>query len=387
MPSEPHDGRLRILHVSEVQWGGVVSLLRPFAAQQDREGHEVHVLAPDGMPPIPRSTPHRWRLRRARPWSVVPALLDLRRTVRSVAPDVIHLHSFIAGLVVRLPGIRRWLGADIPAVYQPHSWSFDLYAFPAFGFCLRRWERWASVRTDVLVANGDDEISEARALGIKTPAQVLGVTVDLTRFAPVSADDRSALRRELGIESPKVLLCLGRLTWQKAQDLLLPAWEEARPADTVLYLVGPGDSEPLRALAPTQWGRTVKAVGERDDVEAWLSACDVAVLSSRYEGLSIVSAEALASGIPVVSTDVSGARATIIDGPLPPAGAVVPLGDMRALVDACESRLVDPELHAAESRAARDRAEGLFDQEVIGRRLESAYRQAIDVHSAPAGTR
>ncbi len=383
MTSSPRSDRLTILHVSEVSAGGVLSLLRHFTSDQCRHGHAVHLLAPDDTPDLAPARMHRWRLHRSRPWSLVTALCDLRSAVRTVAPDVIHVHSFVAGLVVRLPGVRRSWHRDVPVVYQPHAWSFELFATRAIGSAVRRWEAWASRRTDILVANCQDEIDEGRSVGVGTPARVLGVAVAVDRFRPVSGAERAALRRALAIDAARVAICVGRLTRQKGQDLLLASWEEQRPEGCVLYLVGGGDAQPLQRIARSQWGVTVHAVGESPDVEAWLAAADVMVLPSRYETVGVAVAEALSSGIPVVATAFNGAHDTIDRGPLPAAGAVVPIGDMAAMICELGRRLDDPALHRAESRAGRQRAEAMFDPAGVADRLEGAYHEAIRLHQDP----
>jgi glycosyltransferase involved in cell wall biosynthesis len=373
--------RLRILHVSEVHWGGVVTLLEHFTAEQVRAGHQVHVLAPGGIRAL--SGNHRpWSIERSRPWTAASALLDLRRALRDVRPDVVHLHSFVAGLLGRLPVASKLVGTTaFPTVYQPHSWSFDLFTRRSIGNAVRRLEAWASSATDVLVANCDDEVAEGRAAGVNLPGRVLGVAVDVSRFRPVDPAGRDAFRAKLGLETKHVLLCLGRLTHQKAQDLLVPAWERSRPSDTTLVLLGPGDTGGLEQLAPTQWGDTVVAVGEHADVRPWLWASDAMVLSSRYEGFPLAIAEAMACGRPVISTAINGARDTILGGSLPPAGAVVELGDMEGLIEQAARRLEDADLWAAECSASRERAEQAFSPAQVADRLEAAYREAIARHT------
>jgi glycosyltransferase involved in cell wall biosynthesis len=369
--------RLRVLHVSEVHWGGVVTLLEHFTAEQVRAGHQVHLLAPEGIRQFAGVEHRTWRLDRGRPWTLPTALLDLRRAIREVEPDVIHLHSFVAGLLGRPPLPRALLGARVPVVYQPHAWSFELFSRARIGDAVRRWEAWAARTTDVMVANCDDEIAEGRSIGIEVPARALGVAVDVSRFRPVDSAGQAAFRTELGLESKHVVLCLGRLARQKGQDLLLPAWERSRPAETTLVLLGPGDAAPLEPLAPTQWGRTVLAVGEHDDVRPWLWASDLLVLPSRYETVALVVAEAMSCGRPVVATAVNGARDTILSGPLPAAGAVVDLPDMDGLIAAVSRRLDDVELRTAEAVAGRQRAEQLFSPAQVAARLEAAYREAV----------
>lgn len=369
--------RLRVLHVSEVHWGGVVTLLEHFTAEQVRAGHQVHLLAPEGMRTFDGVEQRTWRIVRGRPWTVATALLDLRRAVREIRPDVVHLHSFVAGLLGRLPGRRALLDARVPIVYQPHAWSFDLFTRKSVGNAVRRWEGWAARATDELVANCDDEIAEGRSIGVDVTSRALGVAVDVSRFRPVDGAGRESFRAQLGLDAKHVLLCLGRLARQKGQDLLLPAWERSRPSDTALVLLGPGDTAPLEALAPTQWGKTVLAVGEHDDVRPWLWASDLLVLPSRYETVALVVAEAMSCGRPVVATAVNGARDTILDGPLPAAGAVVEVGDMDRLVAEATRRLEDADLWAAEAAAGRQRAEQLFSPGQVADRLEAAYREAV----------
>jgi glycosyltransferase involved in cell wall biosynthesis len=379
--------RLRILHVSEVHWGGVVTLLDYFTAEQVRAGHRVHVLAPNGIRTLSGVDQRTWRIDRGRPWTASTALLDLRRTLRDVRPDVVHLHSFVAGLLGRLPFREALLDARVPTVYQPHSWSFDLFTRRSLGKAVRRWEARASSATDVLVANCDDEVAEGQAAGVDLPGRVLGVAVDVSRFRPVDTAGREAFRTQLGLEAKHVVVCLGRLTHQKGQDLLVPAWERSRPSDTTLVLLGPGDTDGLAPLAPTQWGKSVVAVGEHADVRPWLWASDAMVLSSRYEGFPLAIAEAMACGRPVIATAINGARDTILGGPLPPAGAVVELGDMEGLIEQATRRLEDADLWAAECTAGRQRAEQLFSPAQVADRLEAAYREAIDVHRHGTGRR
>jgi glycosyltransferase involved in cell wall biosynthesis len=307
---------------------------------------------------------------------LLSATWELRSLIRHVRPDVVHVHSFVAGFLARLPLVGVAAGG-VAVVYQPHAWSFDLFGFRLFGSALRWWERWSSRRTDLLVANCADEVREGQQVGVSSPGRVLGVAVDVERFRPTTAGDIAALRRELGLTSQSVALCLGRLARQKGQDQLVSAWERGHPEGCELVLVGPGDPTPLQALAPAAWDCSVSWRGERSDVERWLAAADVLVVPSRYETVALVVAEAMACGTPVVTTRFNGAEETVLAGPLPAGGAVVELGDMAGLLREVGDRLRDPDLHHAESRAARTRAETLFLPAAVAQRLQDAYLEAI----------
>ena len=130
--------------------------------------------------------------------------------------------------------------------------------------------------------------------------------------------------------------------------MLLRAWSsvtEHVPAAR-LYLVGDGPlAEDLRATARDVTG--VSFVGEvaRKEALAWLTASDVVLCSSRFEGRSLVPLEAAALGRPVVTTDVAGA----MDGYSGPGRTIVPVGDDGAMARAAVTLLADPtERRAAE---------------------------------------
>jgi len=362
---------MRILHVSEVSWGGVVSLLREFCAEQVDRGHDVHVLAPPAFPVLAGVRHHRWNLDRHRPTTFAHSLVRYRNTLRTVSPDVAHLHSFLAGFFGRIPLVS----GRVPVVYQPHAWSFQVYD-DRFGRVIAGWERFADRRTDMLVANCVDEIDEGRRTGVTTPALPLGVAVDAAAYRPVEDEDRQDLRRDIGLTTSRMLLCLGRLARQKGQDQLVEAWERRPEPDTTLVLAGPGDWESLRPLAPTQWNRTVRCFPEQSDVRPWLWACDLLLLPSRYETVAVVVAEAMACGRPAVAVQVSGVAEALLAGQHPPAGAVVPLGDMDRLLEEAARRLHDAPLLIREGLAARARAEDLFTVSVVADRLDAAYVRA-----------
>jgi glycosyltransferase involved in cell wall biosynthesis len=114
------------------------------------------------------------------------------------------------------------------------------------------------------------------------------------------------LARRLPVEG-FVVLCLGRLDHQKAQEVLIRAMAQARLDKKGLHLCLAGDG-PLRAdyeaLAAAQLGSACTFLGDRDDVIELLACADAFALPSRYEGLSGALIEAMAAGVPVVASDI-----------------------------------------------------------------------------------
>jgi glycosyltransferase involved in cell wall biosynthesis len=368
---------MRILHVAEVAYGGVTTLVREFSRMQGAEGHEIHALVQPEVP-VADATVHTWEPRRRQLWRYPAYRRRLREVVAEVRPDVVHLHSFFPGVFGRL----GTLPGRPAVVYQPHCWAFAAAGRGAF--LAVAWERRAIRRCDVLVTNCADETAEGEGRGVKvTQNHIIGVPIDVDRFSPGRP---GPLPLDAG-DGARLIVCPGRISWQKGQDLLAQAWERSPVPGARVALVGEGDSEVVQEWSPSQLGHTVLTPGATDRMEDWLRAADVVVLPSRWEGQSVAMAEALACGTPVVMTRVNGAQEAVAPEGEPAAGVVVEVEDMTALLDACRVRVDDDGLRAEESRAARERATRLFSPDSVGARLMDAYHDALGQHRTEVAPR
>ncbi|HHY95473.1 MAG TPA: glycosyltransferase family 4 protein, partial [Firmicutes bacterium] len=124
---------------------------------------------------------------------------------------------------------------------------------------------------------------------------------------------------ELGIPNDSfVVLTVGRLTEQKNQGLLLQAIRRLVPRvpSIVCVILGEGELRAYLEHLVREMGldRHVFLLGHRADVRLWYGSAHVFVLTSLWEGLPLAVLEALASGLPVVSTRVSGVEEVVTDG-------------------------------------------------------------------------
>ncbi len=133
-------------------------------------------------------------------------------------------------------------------------------------------------------------------------------------------------------------------------------------------LAGPSAAGPqaLSADDLAIFSGDVEIVGELSDVRPMLAACHVAVLPSHGEGMSRILMEALATGRPVVASDVPGCR-DLVDERVN--GALAPPGDANALAARIEGLIRHPELIAPMAAASRSKAERRFDAIAINRQL------------------
>ena len=110
--------------------------------------------------------------------------------------------------------------------------------------------------------------------------------------------------------------------------------------------------------------------GQRSDVPLVLSACDLFVLPSLFEGLCMAVLEAFAAGVPVVATKVGGVPSTVVEGET---GALVPPGDVEALAEAIIWMLGNPELARKMGLRGKRRVEKRFTIDAMIKRTEAVY--------------
>jgi glycosyltransferase involved in cell wall biosynthesis len=362
---------VRVLHVAQPTHGGLVTCVGDPVSDQVRRGWDIWVACPpDGeLPGVVAGAGASFR-----PWpaarspgpSSARETLRLREIVREVQPDLVHLHSSKAGLCGRLA-----LRGGRPTVFQPQAWSFHAVGGAA-RWAAASWERLGARWAHALVCASEAEREQGERAGIRARWRVIYNGVDVERLAEAGGEERRAARARLGLSGAPLAVCIGRLSRQKGQDVLLDAWPavRARVPEAQLALVGSGeDREVLEA-------RSVPGVaftGERDDVPDWLAAADVVVNSSRWEGMSLAIVEAMARGRSVVATDVAGSREAVGDE----AGAIVRPEDPAALAAELARRLGDPALRDAEGRAARARAVQAHDVRRTTAQVAGLYTELV----------
>ncbi|WP_428966944.1 glycosyltransferase family 4 protein [Micromonospora fluostatini] len=267
------------------------------------------------------------------------AVVALRRTLATVAVDVVHAHGLRAGLVAVLAR---------PAVPLVVTWHNAVLAGGLRGRLSRLAERTVARSVRVGLGASADLVERARALGAAD-----------ARLAPVAAPTlpaprrrRAAVRAEFGVVGAQPLvLSVGRLHPQKRYDVLVDAaarWRTRTPSPVVV-VAGSGPAYLPVAARISAARAPVTLLGHRDDVADLLAGADVAVVTSDWEARQLFAQEALRAGVPLVATEVGGLPDLVGDAAL-----LVPAGDVDAVDTAVRSLLDDPALRA--DLAARGRA-------------------------------
>ncbi|MFD3653605.1 glycosyltransferase family 4 protein [Streptomyces sp. NPDC058620] len=293
------------------------------------------------------------------------------RLVRQCRPQIVHAHSAKAGLAGRLAVRGR-----IPTVFQPHAWSFEAVEGGTAQLALK-WERFGARWSDRILCVSESERRTGEQAGISARWSVIHNGIDLGHFRPGGPAERAAARAALPLPDgiapgAPLVVCVGRLSRQKGQDVLLRAWDQLRVRGARLVLVGDGPYERrLRDMAPAD----VVFTGASQDVRPWLHAADVLVLPSRWEGMALAPLEAMACGRPVVMSDVNGARES-----LPPghdAHCLVPPENPTALAAALTALLTDPALREELGRTARTHTRSVFDVRKTAGAVHRIYQELV----------
>ena len=306
-----------------------------------------------GRVPMGRSTVvHRTGLRVPRLrqlWALDALRVVLHRPARPV--DVVHAHQGedLATLPLARLAARRH---RCPLVVTVHcSVGHTLTGRGPRTRLLRAlggWvERSALRRADAVVVLTDRTAAALAADGVRTGR----VHTIPSGFDPALFADRSPDAFP-GAGRPRIGY-VGRLAPQKRADLLVEAFGRMRER-AWLVVVGDGpDRGRVHELAVGLPGVLLTGFVEHTAVPGVLASLDVLVLPSAYEEMGSVLTEAMASGLPVVASDVGGIPEVVRDGVT---GLLVPPGDVGALATALDRLAADPELRARLSAGARDRA-------------------------------
>lgn len=283
--------------------------------------------------------------------------LVARGTIPSIRfrPDLIHVHT---PLPLALALTVKWI-QRCPLVLSFEGTDF-------YEFRKRAWLRKLISRTvDHVVCFSQRMADEFAVLVPGTPVTYIPTGVDLDAFSP------QAVARK-----PQII-AVGRLVWQKAYDDLLKAFARVVAVfpNYRLVIAGTGPLEQdLRQLAKDlSIDQQVDWVGSvpQDRLRVMLRESQLFVMSSVSEGFAKALVEALACGLPVVATDVGGAKEAVIG-----AGAVVPAKDPAAFADAVCELLGDADKRSSAAASAVI-ASKRYGWSVVVRQYEDLYAQLM----------
>lgn len=308
--------------------------------------------------------------------------------------DLVHtnywLSSWVGMTLKKLQGVKQ--------IHTYHSLGAVKYqsisAIPMIAKTRLATEKLCLETAERIVATSPQEKDHMRSLvSTHGSIDIIPCGTDTRRFGHIS---RIEARRALGLEQDaKIVLYVGRFDRRKGIETLVRAVGQSQLKDQNLKLIIGGGSRPGQSdgAERERIEGIVNELGLQDitmfpgrlgveNLHLYYAAADVSVVPSHYEPFGLVAIEAMASGTPVVASDVGGLQFTVIPEIT---GLLAPAKDDAAFAKAIDRILADPNWRDQLGQAGRDRVEKMFSWDGVAAQLGKVYQQVLKVPTkAPA---
>jgi len=322
-------------------------------------------------------------IRSIHPYSDWQAYWQLVRLLREIQPDLVHTHSSKAGIL----GRKAAAALRIPVVHTIHGASFHYGQSPLIYRSYVAMEKLAARWTDHFISVADDMSQEYLRAGIGRADQYTtvysGFDVDPFLYpqrAPL------AIRQELGLlEEDLVVGKIGRLFHLKGHEFVLRAAPDVIAKNPRVKFLFVGDG-----ILRTRFEEEIAARGLMKHfvftglvpparIPELMSAMDIVIHTSQWEGLARVLPQGLIAGKPVISYDVGGAREVVIPGRT---GYLLPRDSIEELTRSILELAHDSGLRKRLGEAGRELCQHRFRHQTMTDNINAVYRDVLNKRSS-----
>lgn len=247
------------------------------------------------------------------------AFFQMKKIIDSNDFELIHCHTPVGGLITRIASIKaRKKGTKV--LYTAHGFHFFEGSKKVNWIIYYTLEKLLSKITDTIITINNEDYTIACSKNFKAQKIefVKGVGVDLKKFSYKTSKEKSDLRNQYNInENDFVLIYVAELSARKNQKILIEAMSLLKKdfPEIKLLLIGKGsDMNNLQDnIISKGLNEQVKLLGYRQDVSNLMGLSDVAISSSKQEGLPVNIIEAMGIGLPLIVSDCRGNRDLVMD--------------------------------------------------------------------------
>lgn len=306
---------MKILYVTTISLT-MNSFFKPHIEMLVSEGHQVDIACNDTDLPLDglygRLGCRSYRIDFSRsPLSRdnLRAWGQLKKVVENGNYDIVHCHTPNASVITRLVCRKLRKKTGLKVFYTAHGFHFYKGAPKPNWMVFYPVEKLCSRFTDKLITiNKEDYALAKEKFHAGEVHYVPGVGIDLSRFENVQVD-RAAKRRELGVpEDAFLLLSVGELNENKNHQIIIRALAGLKAPGVHYAIAGTGDKRDdlLKLADELGISRQVHLLGYRRDIPELNCAADAFCFPSRREGLGVSAIEAMACGLPLITSNVHG---------------------------------------------------------------------------------
>lgn len=306
----------KVLFVATVT-GHINAFHIPYLKWFKEQGYEVHV-ASNGEENIEYCDEHfnipfeRFPIKTGN----IKAYKQLKSIINENKYEIIHCHTPVGGVLTRLAARKTRKKYHTRVIYTAHGFHFYKGAPMLNWIIYYPIEKWLSKYTDCLITINEEDYQRAKSKFKKAKRIELvhGVGVDENKFKQdMTEEEKAKLREELGIEKDEfVIIQVGELNKNKNQSMTIKVMKEflkeSKQIKLLLVGKGPCDSEYREMVKKFNLNKNVIFTGYRADINKIMQISNMAVSTSKREGLPVNLIEAGMIGLPIIATNCRGNR-------------------------------------------------------------------------------
>ncbi len=256
--------------------------------------------------------------------SNIPFSLETLRCMRQFSDilkqeqfEAVHIHTPIPGVVGRIAS-NKYRRKGMKVLYTTHGFYFHKKSDLKTKLVYKTVECIMSAMTDAIITINREDCAAAEKMLCKKVFYVPGMGVDIRKFRNASID-RNAYRKSIGIaDDAFMILTVGELSRRKNHRVVIEALAKCGIPEAVFVICGEAltNDDTRQMLIDLSASRNVeiRLLGRRSDIPEICKCADIGVLPSLREGLGLAGIEMLASGMPIVASDVHGIVDYVKDG-------------------------------------------------------------------------
>ena len=305
---------MKILYVTTISLT-MNSFFKPHIEMLVSEGHQVDIACNDRDLPLDPLYPRLGCRFHKIDFSRLPLLPDniraygqLKVVIDKVGYDIVHCHTPNASVITRLV-CKKYRKNGLRVFYTAHGFHFYKGAPKLNWLVFYPIEKFCSRFTDKLITiNQEDYALAKKKFRAREVHYVPGVGIDLSRFENIQVD-RDAKRREIGVpEDAFLLLSVGELNENKNHQIIVRALARLNDKNVHYAIAGLGEKRDYLLQLADELGvsEQVLLLGYRKDIPELNHTADVFCFPSRREGLGVAAIEAMACGLPLITSNVHG---------------------------------------------------------------------------------
>lgn len=351
----------------------------PYIEWFKSKGYEVHVLTNAQGAELPCCDKlYDLDIERS-PFSLknLKAIKEAKKIIDAEGYELIHCHTPMGGVIGRLSSIKaRKNGTKV--LYTAHGFHFYKGA-PIINWLLYYTvEKILSFFTDCIITiNEEDYRKASKSFATKKTAveKISGVGVDISKFSPLTKEEKQNLKKEYGYDGKLLLIYAAEFSKDKNHSFSVDSLEELKkyiPNIKILFCgMGKFFEETKSYAFQKNKSDYIDFLGYRDDMSNLYGISDILITSSVREGLATNVIEGMATGLPAVATDIRGHRDVVENGKN---GYLFKVDDTEEFVNAVKKLIDSEKRYNAFSENAIIRAKD-FNLENSIKQTEAIYKK------------